>query len=206
MKGCYRWTIRLVSASKHRAGPEFRVISLIGLFLLRSSTWAASYTVQMTSGLTFSPNTMSIGEGDSVTWTNVSSFAHTSTSGNAPTSNGLWGSGTLNAASNFTVTFTNFAGGSYPYFCSFHWPEGMTGTLTITNATVTPPTLSAPSWQANQFQFTLEGMIGQSYVIESSSNLSNWFALSTNLETVSRLTITEPAVNQFQFYRVKQGP
>src|SRR5579859_7606844 len=153
--------------------PHASGIVLAVLLLVTSSLCAATYTVQMTGGLFFSPDPLSIGQGDSVTWTNTALFAHTSTSGSAPTPNGLWDSSSVDPSSSFTVNFSNFAGGSYPYFCSFHWHEGMTGTLTITNATTSPAVLSAPSWKTNQFEFTVDGPIGQSYIIETSFNLTN---------------------------------
>src|SRR5690349_6120903 len=136
------------------SAPWRLLVSVAVLLLLRSALWAASYTVQMTGSFTFSPNTLSIGEGDSVTWTNVGIFAHTTTSGTAPTPNGLWNSGSVGGSGHYTVTYTNFANGTYPFYCSFHYPEGMIGSLTITNAPATPPPLlTNPSWNSNQFQF-----------------------------------------------------
>src|ERR1035437_5687442 len=112
--------------------------------LLRSVEPArtASFTVQMTSSLTCSPSSLSIAAGDTVTWTNLFSFAHTSTSGNAPTSDGLWNSGDVPSHGVFSFTFTNFAANTYPYFCIHHYTFGMTGTLTITNSPNVPPSVA----------------------------------------------------------------
>jgi plastocyanin len=207
MKACTQSTVASKPEFKRCSGPQPFVAALATLLLLlRSALWATNYTVQMTEGLIFTPATLSIGQPDSVTWTNVSVFPHTTTSGNAPNSSGLWNSGTVNAASSFTVSFTNFATGTYPYFCSFHWLEGMKGSLMITNSGVQLPVLSDPSWKTNQFQFILNGTAGQSYITETSSNLANWFAISTNLAGASRFTITDPtASNHSGFYRVRQG-
>jgi len=184
------------------------VICLAALLLLSPNVWAANYTVQMTSGDRFSPSTLSIGLGDSVTWTNASIFAHTSTSGNAPpTPNGLWDTAHVTGSGSFTVTYTNFAGGTYPFFCSIHYALGMTGSLTITNAHESPPLLTDPSWNANHFHFTVSGPRGQSYVTETSPDLANWLPLSTNLATSSPFTITDTTPsNHFGFYRVRLGP
>jgi plastocyanin len=173
---------------------------------LAPSLWAATFTVQMT-GFTFSPNTLSIGQGDTVIWTNLGPFGHTSTSGNAPNHSGLWDSGTLGGSQTFAATFNNFAPRTYPYFCSFHYLSGMTGSLTITNGTSPPPLLSSPSWRNGQFQFTLDGTRGQSYVIEMSPDLGSWGPVSTNLATSTQLTVVEPgASNSVGFYRARLGP
>lgn len=184
------------------------VVCLAALLLLSPNIWAATYIVQMTSTERFSPSTLSIGQGDSVTWMNTAIFAHTSTSGNAPpTPNGLWDSGHVAGSGSFTVTFTNFAGGTYPYLCSLHYSLGMLGSLTITNAPGSPALLSDPSWHTNHFQFTVNGPRGQSYVTETSPDLANWSALSTNLAASTSFIITDTnAANPFGFYRVRLGP
>jgi plastocyanin len=190
------------------AGRLRLVACLTALLLLSPEVWAANYTVQMTSGDRFSPSTLSIGLGDSVTWTNTAIFAHTSTSGSpAPTANGLWDTGHVAGAGSFTVTYTNFAGGTYPFFCSIHYAIGMTGSLTITNAPENHPLLTDSSWNTNHFQFIVNGPRGQTYVIEASPDLANWSAVGTNLATSSRFTIIETnASNPFGFYRVRLGP
>ena len=171
-----------------------------------SPLWAATYRVQMTGSFTFSPNTLSIGQGDTVTWTNVGAFAHTSASGTPPTHNGLWDSGSVGGSGSFSVTFTNFAPNTYPFFCAFHYPEGMTGTLTVTNGPSPAPLLSSPSWQNGQFQFTVDGTRGQSYVIEMSPDLTSWGPVSTNLATSTRLTVVEPGASSVGFFRARLGP
>lgn len=179
---------------------------LAASLLLEPKVWAANFTVQMTSAERFSPSTLSIGQGDSVTWMNTAIFAHTTTSGIATNYNGLWDSGRVNGAGSFTVTFTNFAGGIYPYYCSIHYALGMTGSLTITNAPENTPLLTDPSWNTNHFQFTVNGPRGQSYVTETSSDFANWSSLSTNLATSNHLTIIDTnASNPFGFYRVRLG-
>lgn len=201
-------TLNSTAEIQHGTAPWGLVGCLAALLLLSPNVWGATYTVQMTSGDRFSPSTLSIGLGDSVTWMNTAIFAHTSTSGSAPpTPNGLWDTGHVNGSGSFTVTYTNFAGGTYPFFCSIHYAIGMIGSLTITNAPVNPPLLSAPSWNTNHFQFTLTGPRGQSYVTQVSPDLANWLPLSTNLATSNRFTIIDTnASNPHGFYRVRLGP
>jgi len=191
---------------KHGTGPWPYAAFLAAFLLLNPAVWAASYTVQMT-GFVFSPNTLSIAQGDSVTWSNAGIFAHTATSGTAPIPNSLWNSGSIAGSGRYTVTYSNFAGGTYPFYCSFHYLEGMTGSLTITNAPATPPPLLTNfTWNSNQFQFTLSGPIGQSYVTETSTDLASWSGVSTNLAASTHITITDTnAMNPFAFYRVRLG-
>jgi plastocyanin len=90
----------------------------------------ATHTVDI-AGFAFSPSTLTIAVGDTVTWTNSHSEAHTATA-----SGGAFDSGTLNPGQSFSFTFT--AAGSFPYVCNFH-PE-MTGTITVQAAAAGSPT------------------------------------------------------------------
>jgi plastocyanin len=74
----------------------------------------------------FSPATVTVSVGDSVTWT-LAEGAHTTSSGTAPDLDGLWDQA-LTADEPFTFTFEE--AGTYEYFCRFH-PDFMTGTVTV---------------------------------------------------------------------------
>ena len=74
------------------------------------------------SGMAFSPNTLTISVGDTVTWTNQDGAPHSATG-----DNGEFDSGTLNNGQNFSFTFT--AAGTYTYHCSVH--NGMTATIIV---------------------------------------------------------------------------
>jgi len=88
----------------------------LGISFITQGAWAASFIVQMTGGLTFSPASLSIAQGASVTWTNVSAFGHTSNSGTPPSGDGLWASSNMNPAAAFTVTFTKLRAKLLPLF------------------------------------------------------------------------------------------
>src|SRR3974390_383847 len=89
-------------------------IAAVALAVSTPSLFATDFTVTM-QDFTFTPNAISIGVGDSITWTNVVGF-HTSTSGSPPgTSDGLWDSGGFSAPGSYTLTFTNAK--TYPYYC-----------------------------------------------------------------------------------------
>ena len=80
------------------------------------------------SGTCFLPGEVTIGIGDSVTWHNDSTAAHTVTSGNPEDGpDGLFDSSLLLGGNTFSHTFTE--AGEYQYFCSIHpW---MTGTVIV---------------------------------------------------------------------------
>src|SRR5882672_733431 len=66
--------------------------------------------------------------------------------------------------------------------------------------------LSSPVVTNNQFQFSLTGESGVSYVIESSPDLVNWASVATNSDSsISRL-IGVDAPNSARFYRASRGP
>jgi plastocyanin len=94
----------------------------------------------------FSPASMTVKVGTRVKWTNNGGTAHTSTSDASPQP--VWDSGTLvpsgttpcnpsdpycnpgtTPAGTYQVTFNT--PGTYQYHCSFHGPQGMTGTITV---------------------------------------------------------------------------
>jgi len=80
------------------------------------------------SGSCFSPSEVTIGVGESVTWYNDSTTAHTVTSGNPEDGpDGVFDSSLFLAGNTFSHTFTE--AGQFEYFCSIHpW---MTGTVIV---------------------------------------------------------------------------
>ena len=78
-------------------------------------------------GSEFQPADIVVQVGDTVTWTNNDSIAHTVTAGTRDNPSGLFDSGSMSGAETFTHTFTS--AGEYDYFCEFH--TGMSGTVTV---------------------------------------------------------------------------
>ena len=70
----------------------------------------------------FSPQTLSVTAGTTVTWTNRDSTTHFVAS-----DTGVFNSGNLATNASFTYTFSNT--GSYPYHCAIH--PSMTGTIIV---------------------------------------------------------------------------
>jgi hypothetical protein len=57
-----------------------------------------------------------------------------------------------------------------------------------------------------QINFFLNGEIGQTYVLQSSSNLINWLPISTNTLTSTQWSFLVTASSTQGFYRARQGP
>lgn len=75
----------------------------------------------------FSPSSVTISVGSTITWTNDDTAAHTVTSGKDTTSDGVFDSSLFMAGKTFSHKFE--AAGEYPYYCLVHpW---MTGTVTV---------------------------------------------------------------------------
>lgn len=77
------------------------------------------------SNFAFSPASITVKKGTTVTWTNNDSVAHTVTENdgqNGPSS------GNMDPGKSFVFTFDN--PGTYKYHCAYH--SGMTGTVTVT--------------------------------------------------------------------------
>lgn len=85
------------------------------------STGAAAVDI---ANFAFNPATVEIAVGDTVTWTNNDSAAHTATQ--RPSGSGFQ-SGTLDPGASFSFTFDT--AGTYDYYCEFH--AGMTGQVIV---------------------------------------------------------------------------
>jgi plastocyanin len=96
-------------------------------------TSAATQSVNINNSA-FTPSSITIAPGDSVTWTNSDSLTHTVTGSG-------WGSGTLANGATYTHQFNTT--GTFAYHCSIH--SFMTGTVIVSSGTVTPPPTTTPS-------------------------------------------------------------
>jgi plastocyanin len=76
------------------------------------------------SGNSFSPASITVAEGTTVTWTNRDAVQHTVTSS---TTGFPFDSGNLNRDQSFSFTFDST--GTYSYYCKLH--AGMTGTVIV---------------------------------------------------------------------------
>jgi plastocyanin len=100
---------------------------------------AAEHAIQIADSA-FSPATLTISVGDSVTWTNADDRPHTVTS-----NDGAFDSGNLDEGRAFSFTFTE--PGTYTYVCNYH-PK-MQATIVVTEGSAPASTASGGSRGSN---------------------------------------------------------
>ncbi|MEX1211966.1 MAG: plastocyanin/azurin family copper-binding protein [Balneolaceae bacterium] len=83
------------------------------------------------TGTTFTPSSIQIEVGETVTWRNQSSMTHTVTSGSNRQHDDEFNSGNLAPGADYSVTFTE--AGDFDYFCIPH--VGMNGSVTVIDPT-----------------------------------------------------------------------
>ncbi|MFC0543642.1 cupredoxin domain-containing protein [Kutzneria chonburiensis] len=90
---------------------------------------------------TFTPASLTVSVGDTVTWTNEDTAPHTVTVSDGPEK---FASPTLQQGQKFSYTFTK--AGSYSYYCAVH-PD-MKASVTVQGSTPPPTTTTAPTTTA----------------------------------------------------------
>lgn len=83
------------------------------------------------AGFAFDPTTITVQVGDSVTWTNQDSTAHTATA------NGAFDTGNIANGASKSITFAT--AGTFAYHCTIH--PTMTGTVVVQAGTAPAPTI-----------------------------------------------------------------
>ncbi len=104
-----------------------------------SAAGGQSFTVNMTDGLKFEPDSLTVPKGATVTWKNTGSLVHTATddpakaasAANAVLPSGAkpWDSGDVDPGKSWSYTFDT--PGQYTYFCIPHESAGMVGHITV---------------------------------------------------------------------------
>jgi hypothetical protein len=112
-------------------------------------------------------------------------------------------------AAPFSLTASNLAAGSYA-LTAVATAGGLTATSTVVNVSVVSPVvvhLGSARVNAGQFVFSYTANPGLTYVVQTSTNLSKWVALVTNVPSASPVLVTN-AVNPAgpTFYRVGRRP
>ena len=118
----------------------------------------------------------------------------------------------IDAGTNVTFRIVNFGGNnSGGTWYVYDRDESTAPDLTVTgivepvNAPVVPPTIDLVGLAADQFNFTLSGTTGATYVVEVSTNVTAgiWVPVQTN---VAPFVFSEPATNSQRFYRGRIAP
>jgi len=102
----------------------------------------ADQTVTVGPGLAFSPATVTVAPGETVTWDFQALHTSTSDSTKGPE---VWNSGILSSG---TFSHTFLTPGTYPYYCAVHsFPGGtmMNGVIEVTGAGATPTETPSPT-------------------------------------------------------------
>jgi hypothetical protein len=128
----------------------------------------------------FDPSYLEIQVGDTVWWTNEDDWGDT----HSTTSNqGLWDSGPVPFGYSVYLTFPY--AGTYPYYCKYCY---MSGTIVVLAPAPPPkPSLTSPlRLPTGDFRFTVTNVVvGKSTIIQASTNMVDWSALSTNVASTT---------------------
>jgi hypothetical protein len=152
-----------------------------------NSTFIQPKTITLTASATDADGTV----------TNVAFFNGTTLLGNVTTSVG----------NQYSLTWNNAAVGSYTLNASATDNSGATNTSPATIAIVVQPlTLTASGMPTSgQFGLTFQGQNGQNYVLETSTNMTDWTPVWTNAPANGLLMFTNvSATDRSRFYRVSQ--
>ena len=176
-------------------------LSLVaGLFLAVAQIRADTLVVFWNFDDGFSPATLTINSGDTVIWydDDLDDFQVQITSDLAPSHPNYF---------NFFLSGTDdFDGRSFTNTGTVNYHDGYGNNATLTIDPALPPTtilLSAARMSGGQFLFDATGLeVGGIVVVESSSNLTSWIGVETNLVENSSMTFTNPAAAGSWFYRV----
>ena len=108
----------MISAMFGRSGVRIAIAAALSLYLGTAHAEESKVTID---NFTFSPATLKVKVGDTVTWSNHDDIPHTVVSA------GKFRSKAMDTDGTFSFTFT--AAGEYKYFCSLH--PHMTGAITV---------------------------------------------------------------------------
>jgi plastocyanin len=102
--------------------PRTRAVAAMVLLVLSVVAANAANIEVKIDNFTYSPQTITVKAGDTVTWANGDDIPHTVTS-----KTGVFKSRALDTDDKFTFTFTT--PGTFPYFCALH--PHMTGSIVV---------------------------------------------------------------------------
>jgi plastocyanin len=112
------------SIGRWRVSGTVAAMLLVGALVAPQSVGAADVGIDI-AGFAFSPQSVTVHVGDTVTWSNADLQSHTATA-----DDGSWNTGTISGNGSKSVTLTT--AGTFAYHCSIH--RSMTATLVVSAA------------------------------------------------------------------------
>ena len=181
------------------------LFAIVFFCCLGTNAFSVTHDVIM-SNFSFQPVALTINSGDTVKWTNQDGVPHTVTSGTNCQNNGVWtSSGFLSNGQTFSVTFSE--AGTYPYFCSLHCLNNMTGTIFVIPVSPLPTTVDAFSYPAAEIPLLNSNPaeakpIGVGSVVSGGNNLdlrvgTNSFSGAVDMYFLLFIPVLDP-VNIYQ--------
>jgi hypothetical protein len=105
----------------------------------------------------------------------------------------------------YGIGLTNLAAGNYSFVAAADDNSGASTTSSVVNIFVlTNAILSLPVFSSNQFQFTVTGIEGQTYISEISSDLMTWTSFATNLAPANVFDVVCSTSTNISGFRVRQ--
>jgi plastocyanin len=150
------------------------VLVILLIALAGAGAWADTTSVDIQRS-SFSPPTITINVGDTVTWMNTDSIPHTTTS-----STGLWDSGSMAPGASFSHTFTQ--AGTFSYVCTFHGFAGSVIVKAATTSSESSTTTSASSTTTSTSSTTSTTLAGTPSFVDVASS-SPYFSAIEALST-----------------------
>lgn len=195
----------------------------VNLLTLAAATWNEQAGGQQSFGelqlsgdsnsvlaLPNAPCVLNFADSSSLVWSNAAALSISNWNGS------LYGGGTqrvsfgdsaaaLSAQQVHQLQFQNPAGlpsGTYPARIL------ATGEIVPDTGLPLPLKLTTPSLSNGAFQFSVEGIIGDSYNLEVSTNLRNWVIWATLTDSSGTISVTDSDTSIFphRFYRAQQVP
>ena len=109
----------------------------------------------------------------------------------------------------FSFTLNNAAASNYVFTARAHDNGGLSTTSAVINVFVlTNAVLTSPARLPDgKFRFTVEGVSGQTYAAESSTNLTVWSPFATNVAPANTFNITDSTSTNIlqRYYRTRQN-
>jgi plastocyanin len=187
----------------HRSTPRvpWALAVAFGISLWGNVAGAASFTINMTTDWTFSPASLQIQVGDTVTWTNEDNLDfHDSYC------SGIWYSGPLDYGQQWSLMFPVLD--TFSYEDSRYYIVGMTGTIVVGQAVPAPLLTNVVMLTDGTFQCTVTNLVvGKTNIVQASSDLLNWTSIYTNVAfDTGFLFLDNAAAISPRFYRAYVVP